>query len=45
LLRRRGIFRESYEGNTLREHFGLPRPVWRRPDEPPFKEHQRASAA
>jgi alkanesulfonate monooxygenase len=26
-LRRRGIFREEYEGTTLREHFGLPRPV------------------
>jgi alkanesulfonate monooxygenase len=25
-LRRRGIFRTEYEGTTLREHFGLPRP-------------------
>ncbi len=25
-LRRRGLFREAYEGTTLREHFGLPRP-------------------
>jgi alkanesulfonate monooxygenase len=25
-LRRRGIFRDDYEGTTLREHFGLPRP-------------------
>jgi FMN-dependent oxidoreductase (nitrilotriacetate monooxygenase family) len=25
-LRRRGIFREEYEGTTLRDHFGLPRP-------------------
>jgi alkanesulfonate monooxygenase len=25
-LRRRGIFREEYEGTTLREHFGLSRP-------------------
>lgn len=25
-LQRRGIFRRAYEGNTLREHFGLPRP-------------------
>jgi len=25
-LRRRGIFREEYEGRTLRDHFGLPRP-------------------
>ena len=26
-LTRRGIFREAYEGTTLREHLGLPRPV------------------
>ncbi|EGR44710.1 uncharacterized protein TRIREDRAFT_69696 [Trichoderma reesei QM6a] len=25
-LQRRGIFRKDYEGTTLREHFGLPRP-------------------
>jgi alkanesulfonate monooxygenase len=25
-LRRRGIFRREYEGTTLRDHFGLPRP-------------------
>ncbi|KAK1237283.1 hypothetical protein MKX08_002908 [Trichoderma sp. CBMAI-0020] len=25
-LQRRGIFRKEYEGNTLREHLGLPRP-------------------
>jgi alkanesulfonate monooxygenase SsuD/methylene tetrahydromethanopterin reductase-like flavin-dependent oxidoreductase (luciferase family) len=25
-LQRRGIFRNEYEGSTLREHFGLPRP-------------------
>lgn len=25
-LQRRGIFREEYEGTTLREHLGLPRP-------------------
>ncbi|TID27533.1 Histidine--tRNA ligase [Venturia nashicola] len=25
-LQRRGIFRKDYEGNTLREHLGLPRP-------------------
>ena len=25
-LRRRGLFREHYEGTTLREHLGLPRP-------------------
>jgi FMN-dependent oxidoreductase (nitrilotriacetate monooxygenase family) len=26
-LQRRGIFRSSYEGSTLREHLGLPRPA------------------
>ncbi|KAL2208085.1 alkanesulfonate monooxygenase [Sarocladium strictum] len=26
-LQRRGLFREDYEGNTLREHLGLPRPA------------------
>jgi FMN-dependent oxidoreductase (nitrilotriacetate monooxygenase family) len=26
-LRRRGIFRTEYEGTTLREHLGLPRPM------------------
>ena len=25
-LQRRGIFRKEYEGTTLREHLGLPRP-------------------
>jgi hypothetical protein len=25
-LTRRGIFRSAYEGMTLREHLGLPRP-------------------
>ncbi len=25
-LQRRGIFRTDYEGSTLREHLGLPRP-------------------
>jgi alkanesulfonate monooxygenase SsuD/methylene tetrahydromethanopterin reductase-like flavin-dependent oxidoreductase (luciferase family) len=28
-LRRRGIFRTEYEGSTLREHLGLPRPAGR----------------
>jgi alkanesulfonate monooxygenase SsuD/methylene tetrahydromethanopterin reductase-like flavin-dependent oxidoreductase (luciferase family) len=29
-LRRRGLFREDYEGRTLRENLGLPRPAhWR----------------
>lgn len=27
-LRRRRIVRERYEGRTLRDHFGLPRPAW-----------------
>ena len=27
-LRRRGLVRERYDGHTLREHFGLPRPAW-----------------
>jgi len=26
LLRKRGLFRDAYEGETLRSHFGLPRP-------------------
>ncbi len=26
-LQRRGIFRKEYEGTTLRDHFGLPRPA------------------
>ncbi len=31
-LQRRGLFREEYEGTTLREHLGLPKPVsrWRK---------------
>jgi N-acetyl-S-(2-succino)cysteine monooxygenase len=34
-LRRRGLFREEYEGSTLRDHLGLPRPPSRyeTPDE------------
>ena len=27
LLRRRGIFRSAYQGSTLRDHYGLPRPT------------------
>ncbi|MGQ4273886.1 LLM class flavin-dependent oxidoreductase [Terrihabitans sp. B22-R8] len=38
LLRKRGLFRERYEGTTLRDHFGLPRPQSR------FTDPQRASA-
>jgi FMN-dependent oxidoreductase (nitrilotriacetate monooxygenase family) len=26
ILQRRGLFREEYEGTTLRDHYGLPRP-------------------
>lgn len=26
ILRKRGLFREDYEGSTLRDHYGLPRP-------------------
>jgi hypothetical protein len=29
ILQRRGLFRTDYAGTTLREHFGLPRPVSR----------------
>ncbi|MCK8784266.1 LLM class flavin-dependent oxidoreductase [Roseomonas sp. NAR14] len=29
ILQRRGLFRREYEGTTLREHLGLPRPAWR----------------
>jgi FMN-dependent oxidoreductase (nitrilotriacetate monooxygenase family) len=29
LLQRRGLFRAEYEGTTLREHYGLPRPASR----------------
>ncbi|MGF6767666.1 FMN-dependent oxidoreductase (nitrilotriacetate monooxygenase family) [Paraburkholderia sp. GAS199] len=33
LLQRKGIFRRDYEGTTLREHYGLPRPQSRYADE------------
>lgn len=29
ILRDKGLFREEYEGSTLREHYGLPVPVSR----------------
>ena len=29
LLQRRGLFRTAYQGETLRSHFGLPRPAVR----------------
>jgi FMN-dependent oxidoreductase (nitrilotriacetate monooxygenase family) len=31
ILRRRGLFREQYQGRTLRDHLGLPRPAHRLP--------------
>ncbi|MBD1597656.1 LLM class flavin-dependent oxidoreductase [Pseudomonas typographi] len=30
ILRKRGLFRHAYEGRTLRDHLGLPRPAHRR---------------
>jgi FMN-dependent oxidoreductase (nitrilotriacetate monooxygenase family) len=41
VLRRRALTRSDYEGRTLRDHFGLPRPAWRPQTPPP----QRASQA
>jgi alkanesulfonate monooxygenase len=38
-LQRRGIFRQDYEGTTLRDHLGLPRPANR------FFESRQAEAA
>ncbi|MDJ0343142.1 hypothetical protein QMK19_15665 [Streptomyces sp. H10-C2] len=29
LLQERGSFRTEYEGMTLREHLGLPQPLWK----------------
>jgi FMN-dependent oxidoreductase (nitrilotriacetate monooxygenase family) len=40
LLQKRGLFRTEYEGRTLREHFGLPRPVSRH-----LRERQEHAAA
>jgi hypothetical protein len=31
-LRRRGLLRQHYDGATLRDHLGLPRPGWRPAD-------------
>jgi hypothetical protein len=28
LLQDRGLFRRKYTGTTLRDHLGLPRPLW-----------------
>ena len=33
-LQRRGLFRTEYEGTTLREHLGLPKPASRRHNVP-----------
>ena len=35
-LRRRGLFRDEYEGRTLRENLGLARPAFRRATTAPF---------
>ena len=32
ILQRRRLFRTEYEGSMLREHYGLPWPMSRRPD-------------
>jgi len=37
-LQRRGIFRQDYEGSTLREHLGLPRPENRFFSRPPSRQ-------
>ncbi|MFF7159365.1 NtaA/DmoA family FMN-dependent monooxygenase [Streptomyces sp. NPDC008139] len=42
LLRRRGLFRTEYEGSTLRDHLGLPRPVNRFADAPNPVTHESA---
>jgi FMN-dependent oxidoreductase (nitrilotriacetate monooxygenase family) len=42
LLRRRGLFRSQYDGTTLREHYGLPRP-WSAFDAAP--QHGETAAA
>jgi FMN-dependent oxidoreductase (nitrilotriacetate monooxygenase family) len=34
ILRKRGLFREEYEGDTFRDHLGLPRPANRYVDHP-----------
>jgi N-acetyl-S-(2-succino)cysteine monooxygenase len=36
LLQKRGVFRREYEGTTLREHYGLPRPASRFAPTPPL---------
>jgi FMN-dependent oxidoreductase (nitrilotriacetate monooxygenase family) len=44
ILRRRGLFRRDYEGTTLREHYGLPRPASAF-DDPDWKPQLRETAA
>jgi len=39
-LQRRGLFRQDYEGTTLRDHLGLPRPV--NPNTVPARELEQA---
>ena len=40
ILQKRGLFRTEYEGATLRDHFGLPRPPGR--DRAPSRDSARA---
>jgi alkanesulfonate monooxygenase len=44
-LQRRGLFRTEYEGRTLRENLGLPRPAWRPRSAPPEGGWAQAHAA
>ena len=44
ILVRRGLFRSEYTGSTLREHYGLPRPVNRYTSEPTELERYLAAA-
>jgi N-acetyl-S-(2-succino)cysteine monooxygenase len=41
ILQKRGLFRTEYEGSTLRDHFGLPRPPNRHGAAPPLQSAQR----
>ncbi|MBO9522424.1 MAG: LLM class flavin-dependent oxidoreductase [Nocardioidaceae bacterium] len=42
-LRARGLFREEYDGSTLREHYGLPRPANRFDAAPDVRREQRSA--